>query len=88
MGAKVNNAAKERAAQKMKGNPGCTLAKLLPRGGDITLPTWAMVKMIPKAVPEYMGLTPSVSSNMVTLMAIKPSINTPDRIIKNNIGMP
>ena len=88
MGAKVNNATKQRAAQKMKGNPGCTLAKLLPRGGEITPPTWAMVKIIPKAVPEYIGLTPSVSSNMVTLIAIKPSIKTPDTIIKNHTEMP
>ena len=88
MGARVNNAAKERAAQKMKGNPGFTLAKLLPTGGERTLPIWAMVKINPKAVPEYIGPIPSVSSNMVTLTAMKPSMKTPDSIIKTHIGIP
>ena len=47
-----------------------------------------MVKRIPRAVPENLGPTPSVSRNMVTLIAIKPSIKIPDRSIKIHIGEP
>ena len=88
MGARVNKAAAERAAQKMKGKPGCRLAKLFPSGGAITPPTWEMVSVIPKAVPKSLGSTPSVSIIMVAVIAIKPSIKMPDNIIKTQIKMP
>ena len=88
MGKRVNNAAAEKAAQKMNGNPGFRPAKLLPRGGEITVPIWLIDKTIPRAVPKSFGPIPSVSNSMVTLIAIKPSIKMPDMIIKIQIGVP
>ena len=84
----MNNAAAERAAQKMKGKPGFRLAKLLPSGGEITLPNWEKVRRIPAAVPKSLGLTPSVSSSMVRMTAMEPSIKAPDSIIKTQIRVP
>ena len=76
------------AAQKKKGKPGCRLAKLLPNGGANTFPTWEMVSVIPKAVPKSLGPTPSVSMIIVQAIAINPSINMPDNIIKTQIKTP
>jgi len=82
MGANVNSAAAEKAAQKKKGNPGFKVAKLLPKAGEKTLPTSPSVKIIPMAVPKSLCPTPSVSNSIVMLTAMKPSIKIPDRIIK------
>ena len=84
----MNNAAAERAAQNMKGKPGCRLAKLFPRGGEITLPNWERVRRIPVAVPKSLSPTPSVSSSIVRLTAMEPSIKAPDSIIKTQIRVP
>jgi hypothetical protein len=86
--AKVTSGGIERAAQKKKGKPGLTLAKLLPRGGEATLPSWARVKTMPKAAPEYTSPTPSVSSSMVVIIAIKLSIKMPASIIKTHTAVP
>ncbi len=49
---KDSKAIKERLPQKRKGVPGFRLAKLLPIGGETTLPIWLIVNTIPTAVPE------------------------------------
>jgi hypothetical protein len=88
MGTSVKNAAAESTVQKMKGSPGLRLAKLLPRGGESALPAWLKVAISPIAIPKSLAPTPSVSNNMVTMTAIKPSIKTPDIIIKTQIRAP
>ena len=88
MGMSVKMAAADRTPQKMKGNPGFRPARLFPRGGEITVPSWEMDKTIPIAVPKSFGPTPSVSNSMVTIIAIKPSMKIPESIIKTQTRIP
>ena len=74
-----------KADQKTKAKRGLMVAKVLPIGGEIILPSRPRVHHSPMADPVYSAPMPSVSIIIVKLLAIYPSQARPAIITETHI---